>query len=73
MDEMREKSGKEQQGEIEKIDLIEFLRSFQYGIIKVSTVVPQENNSKDLKKKDIVISKQERIIPLSIRHQRRWQ
>ena len=27
MDEMREKSGKEQQGEIEKIDLIEFLRS----------------------------------------------
>ena len=25
MDEMREKSGKEQQGEIEKIDLIEFL------------------------------------------------
>mgnify|MGYP001142469988 CR=1 FL=1 len=28
MDEMREKSGKEQQGEIEKIDLIEFLRSF---------------------------------------------
>ncbi len=35
MDEMREKSGKEQQGEIEKIDLIEFLRSFQYGIKKM--------------------------------------
>ena len=31
MDEMREKSGKEQQGEIEKIDLIEFLRSFQWN------------------------------------------
>ena len=29
MDEMREKSGNEQQGEIEKIDLIEFLRGFQ--------------------------------------------
>ena len=35
MDEMREKSGNEQQGEIEKIDLIEFLRSFQYGIKKM--------------------------------------
>lgn len=34
MDEMREKSGNEQQGEIEKIDLIEFLRSFQYGTRK---------------------------------------
>ena len=35
MDEMREKSGNEQQGEIEKIDLIEFLRGFQYGIKKM--------------------------------------
>ena len=33
--------------------------SLRNGSIKVSTVVPQENNSKDLKKKDIVISKQE--------------
>ena len=35
MDEMREKSGNEQQGEIEKIDLMEFLRSFRYGIKKM--------------------------------------
>ena len=33
--------------------------SLRNGSIKVSTVVPQENNSKDVKKKDIVISKQE--------------
>ena len=33
--------------------------SLRNGSIKVSTVVHQENNSKDLKKKDIVISKQE--------------
>ena len=32
MDEMREKSGKELQGVIEKIDLIVFLRCFKYGI-----------------------------------------